>query len=71
MLIPLVVTPFHHLACVRLVFLHCRIREQPHVIMHVKVEQRAGFATGFVQDEVVERVVLAISSISTPTPQNK
>ena len=58
MLIPLVVTPFHHLACVRLVFLYCRIREQPHVIMHVKVEQRARLPARLVDDEIIEGVVL-------------
>ena len=58
MLVPLVIAPFHNLARVRLILLYRRIREQPHVIVHVKIEQRPRLPARLVHDEIIEGVVL-------------
>ena len=58
MLVTLVPAPFDDLACVGLVLLHGGVRQKSDVVMHVEVEQRPGFASGLVHEEIVERVVL-------------
>ncbi len=63
-LVPLIPAPLYDLACMRLVFLHCGIGKQTHVVVHIEVEQWTGLATGFVYDEIVESVML-IANIRT------
>ena len=57
-LIALVPTTLDDLAGVRLVLFLGGVGEQPYVVVHVEVEQRARLAAGLVHDEVVECVVL-------------
>ena len=57
-LIALVPTTLDDLAGVRLVLLLRGVGEQPHVVVDVEVEERAGLPAGLVDDEVVKGVVL-------------
>ena len=58
MLVALVPTPFHDLPCMGFVLLDISIRQETDVVMDVKVEERAGLSSCFVDDEVVESIVL-------------
>ena len=60
MLIALVPTTLDDLSGVGLVLLDRCISQQPNVVMHVEIEERAGLAPGFVDDKVVEGVMLAV-----------
>ena len=71
MLVSVVPASLDHFPSVRLVLLDRRIGQKTDVIVDIEVEQRARLSTGFVDDKVVERVVLAVWSISTPTPSSK
>lgn len=62
MFVTLVPTALDDLACVRLVLLHRGVGEETHVIMHIEVEKWARFASRFVDDEIVECVVLEVCS---------
>lgn len=41
-----------------LIFLYTCINNKAHVIMHIKAEERARLSTSFVDDEIIERVML-------------
>jgi hypothetical protein len=56
--IPLIISSLYDLSSVRLVLFFCRIRKKTHVVVNIKVEQWTRFAAGFVDNKVVERVVL-------------
>ena len=58
MLIPLVPTAEDHFAGMRLMLLPARVVHQSDVLVDVKLEQRAKFAAGLRDDEIVEGVVL-------------
>lgn len=60
MFVSLVITPFYDFASVRFVLLFGCVREETDVVMDVKVEQGTRFATGFVDYEIVERIVLSL-----------
>ena len=36
------------------------VSKKSYVVMHVEIEQRSGFSTRFIDDEVVECVVLTV-----------
>ena len=57
-LVPLIPGPQTDLAGVRLVLLHRGVVHQPHVLVHVKLEERAALAPRLGDDEVVEGVVV-------------
>lgn len=59
MLVPLIVTPLNDLPRMRLVLLNGGICQQTNVVMDVKVEQRPRFSSCFVDNEIVERVMLS------------
>jgi hypothetical protein len=70
--VPLVITTGDDLPSMRFVFLHSGIREHSNIIMHVKIEQRPRFSTGFIHDEVVEGIMLLHDQDtrrSTPVPR--
>jgi hypothetical protein len=58
MLVPLIITPLDNLSRMRLVFLFCRICKETYIVMDVKIEKRAGFSAGLVNDEVVKGIML-------------
>ena len=58
MFVPLIPAPFYDFTCVRFIFLLRGVGEKPYIVMHVEIEQRTGFPTSFVDDEIVECVVL-------------
>ena len=58
MLVPLIPAPFHNFTCVGLIFLLRGVSEESYIVVHVKIEQRSGFSTSFVDDKVVECIVL-------------
>lgn len=58
MLVSLVPAPLHDLPCVGFVFLLGSIGEKSYIVVHVKIKQRSGFSTRFIDDKVVECVVL-------------
>ena len=47
-----------YLARVTFVLLYGGVRDEPHVVVHVEMEERAGFASGLGDDQIVERIVL-------------
>ena len=47
-----------YLARVTFVLLYGGVRDEPHVVMDVEMEERARFASGLGDDQIVERVVL-------------
>jgi hypothetical protein len=51
-------TPLNDLPRMGLVLLDRRVMDHSHVVVDVKIEQRTGFPSGLVDDEVVEGVVL-------------
>ena len=57
MLVGLEPLPLHHLPRVRLILLHPHVVGEPHVFVHVEVEEGAGDAPGPGLDQVVEGVV--------------
>jgi hypothetical protein len=57
-LVPLVPTSFDDLPSVGFVFLFGSVVKEPYIIMDVKVEEGTRFSPGFVDDEIVERVML-------------
>jgi hypothetical protein len=59
MLIPLIVAPFHNLASMGFIFLLCCVSQQAYVVVNVKVEERSGLPSCFVDDKVIESVMLA------------
>ena len=60
MLVSLVPAPLHDFPCMGFVFFLGSVSEESYVVVHVKIEQRSGFSTRFVDDEVVECVVLTM-----------
>lgn len=56
--ITIIPAPLDDLAGMRFVFLHCCIGQHPHVVMNVKVEERARLASRLIDDKVVEAVVM-------------
>lgn len=66
MLVSVVPASLDHFPSVRLVLLDRRIGQKTDVVVDIEVEQRTRLATGLVDDEVVECVVLklAVSSKS-------
>lgn len=58
MLVPLVPTSFDDLPSVGLVFLFGSVVEESYIIMDVKVEEGTRFSPGFVDDEIIESVML-------------
>lgn len=58
MLIPLIPTAFHDFTGVRFVFLYSRIGQQTDVVVNIKVEQWARFSSRFVDNKVIEGVML-------------
>ena len=58
MLVPLVPASFDDLPSVGLVFLFSSIVKEPYIIMDVKVEEGTRFSPGFVDDEIIESVML-------------
>jgi hypothetical protein len=61
--VTLIVASFNHLASVGLVLFEGRVGEETNVVVHVKVEEWTGLATGFVDYEVVEGVMLEALSV--------
>lgn len=57
-LITIVPAPFDDLARVTFVLLDRGIRQEPNVVMHVKVEQRSRLAACFANDKVIKTVVM-------------
>ena len=64
MLVPLIPAPFHNFTRMGLIFLFRGVGEEPYIVVYVKVKQGAGFPACFVDDEVVERVVLQVRDVS-------
>ena len=60
MLIPLIPAPFHDFTRMGFIFLLRGVGEESYIIVYVEIEQGSGFSTRFVDDEVVERVVLRV-----------
>jgi DMSO/TMAO reductase YedYZ molybdopterin-dependent catalytic subunit len=58
MFVPLIPAPFHNFACVRFIFLLRCVGEESYIVVHVEIEQWSGFSARFVDDEVVECVML-------------
>ena len=58
MLVPLVPTSFDHFPGMGFVFLFRGIMKKPYVIVDVKVEERSRFSPGFIDNEIVECVML-------------
>jgi hypothetical protein len=67
MLVLLVPAPLDDFACMRFVLLLCSVCEETHIVVHIKIEQRTRFAPGFVNDEVVECVMLWERNVVTDT----
>jgi hypothetical protein len=60
MLVAVVPRPLDDLSCMTLVLFLGGIGEHAHIVVHVKVEQRAGLAARLVDDKIVEGVVLMV-----------
>ena len=62
MLIALIPTTLDDLSGVGFVLLDRCIGQQPNVVMYIEIEERAGLAPSFVNDKVVEGVMLVVRS---------
>lgn len=58
MFITLIPAPLDDLSGMRLILLDCRVGEQPHVVVHIKVKQRARLSSSLVHYEIIECVML-------------
>ena len=64
MLVSLVPAPLHDFPCMGFVLLLGSVGEKSHVVVHVEIEQWSRFSTSFVDDEVVECIMLKMVSQS-------
>ena len=64
MLEPVVPRPLDDLARVALVLFLARVGQHAHVVVHVKVEERARLAARLIDDKVVECIVLRLAPLS-------
>lgn len=58
MLVSLIITSLNHLSGMRLVLLLRGIGHESNIVVNIEVEERTRFSTGFVDDEVIKRMVL-------------
>jgi len=58
MFVPLIITPLYDFPCMRLVLFPSGISQQSHVVVDIEVEERAGFATRLVDDEIIKSIML-------------
>jgi hypothetical protein len=58
MFVSLIITSFNDFARVRLVLFLGRISKETHIVVYVKVEQRARLSARLVDNKVVESMVL-------------
>ena len=64
MLVSLVPTPFHDFPSMGFIFLHGCVSKKSYIVVHVEIEKRSGFSARFIDDEVVERIVLKMAGQS-------
>lgn len=65
MLVALIIAPFNDLSRMGLVLFNSCVREEADIVVHVKVEEWTRLAASFVDNEVVESVVLKICQNSS------
>lgn len=58
MFISLIITSFYDFPGMAFVFLLRRVRQQAHIVVHVKIKQWPRFSAGFIDYEVVKCVML-------------
>lgn len=71
MLVSLIITSLNHLSGMRLVLFLRGIGHESNIVVNIEVEERTRFSTGFVDDEVIKRMVLdSRTSQMHGTPSN-